>query len=80
MEKCRFCNNSITYAYREWWNENDDNQCPKGGNHFPYFRTELPPTPVVPTLTPKPKWRRNGTGRIVSGAAHALSEKYVFND
>ncbi|AXH49377.1 hypothetical protein HWB76_gp023 [Streptomyces phage Blueeyedbeauty] len=65
MEKCKNCGESITYAYREWWDENDDNACPKGETHFPFFRTTLAPTPVVPTMGPVAKWRKNGSGRLV---------------
>lgn len=64
MEKCRFCGKAITYAYREWWDENDDNACGET-THIPFVRTTLAPTPVVPTMGPVAKWRNNGTGRMV---------------
>jgi hypothetical protein len=76
MEKCRFCGMSITFAYREWWDENDDNACGET-THIPFVRTELAPTPVVRTSGPVLKWRNNGTGKIV-GSAHRLSEKYSY--
>lgn len=60
-EKCKDCQTPITYAYREWWDSNDDNACPKGGTHFPFFRTELPPTPAVRTSGPIVKYRKNST-------------------
>jgi len=56
-ENCKDCRTPITFAYREWWDENDDNTCPKGGTHFPYFKTELAPTPVFSTSGPIAKNR-----------------------
>lgn len=63
-EKCRGCQKEISFAYREWWDENDDNACESLGTHIPFVRVKLAPTPVVPTMGPVAKWRNNGNGRI----------------
>jgi hypothetical protein len=64
MEKCRFCGKAISFAYKEWWDEQDDNACGEG-KHAPYVRVELPPTSAFQTMGPVAKWRENGSGRLV---------------
>jgi hypothetical protein len=71
MEKCRGCDAAITLAYKEWWDESDDNACEQLGTHSPMIRIQLPPTPVISTSGPVVKWRNNRTNRIVP-----LSKKY----
>lgn len=75
QEKCRGCGKAITYAYREWWDESDDNACEEIGNHMPFVRTQLAPTPVVQTMGPVAKWRRNGQARILPHYGNAAKPR-----
>lgn len=79
MDECRFCGKSITFAYREWWDENDDNACGET-THIPFVRTKLAPTPVVPTMGPVAKWRKNGSGRLVPLSGKRAKERKLVTD